>query len=73
MDTSFLARRPGFYAPYNHPPLVGWMLLCSNQLADLGIRSGFLSGSGDDLGRCHQPARLPARALADSARRRWRD
>jgi hypothetical protein len=34
---------PGaFLAPYNHPPLVGWMLVLFNGLRDLGISFRFL-------------------------------
>ena len=34
---------PGaFLAPYNHPPLVGWMLVVFNRLTDLGIPFRFL-------------------------------
>lgn len=31
-----------FYPPYNHPPLVGWMLVLFNWLTDLGISFRFL-------------------------------
>ena len=34
---------PGaFIAPYNHPPLVGWMLVLFNRLTDLGVPFRFL-------------------------------
>src|SRR5207249_11607606 len=37
------ANAPGaFYAPYNHPPLVGWMLVLFNRLTDLGVSFRFL-------------------------------
>lgn len=32
----------GYEAPYNHPPLVGWMLLGMANLADLGLSVPFL-------------------------------
>jgi len=38
-----VASVPGaFLAPYNHPPLVGWMLVVFNRLTDLGISFRFL-------------------------------